>query len=82
MQYSLSTQPTVNANAIGGNDQRNQVIHQDLFTVGKDQNSTHKFKIKIPKKFQRVRAGMDWTITWTTDQTVTMSLQAIYKFYT
>ncbi len=54
LQYKLSTQSGVDPDAVGGDPQRNQVLHQDLFSVGFNQNSTHKFKLRIPKQFQRV----------------------------
>ncbi len=79
LQYVLSSQSTVNPDAVGGNTQRNQVLHQDLFSVGADQNSTHKFKFKIPPKFQRIREGMKWFLVWSTTASVNRSWQAIYK---
>ncbi len=79
LQYILSSQGTVNPDAVGGNTQRNQVLHQDLFVVGQNQNSTHKFKFKIPPKFQRVREGMKWFLVWSTTSSVNRSWQAIYK---
>ncbi len=81
IQYSLATQNTINPDAVGGNAQRNQVLHQDLFVVGADQNSTHKFRFKIPKKYQRVREGVAWKLTWANSATVNRKVQVIYKFY-
>jgi len=81
IQYHLSGQTVVDPDLVGGDDQRNQVLHQDLFTVGQDQNSTHKFKFKIPKKFQRIRAGTEWKLVWSNSATVNREVQMIYKFY-
>ncbi len=79
LQYTQSTQVTIDPQAVGGNTQRNQVLHQDLFVVGQNQNSTHKFKFKIPPKYQRIREGMNWILVWSTNQTVNRSIQVIYK---
>ncbi len=79
LQYTLSNQAARDPQALGGNNQRNQVLHQDLFVVGKDQNSTHKFKFRIPPKFQRMREDMLWSLVWSTNQTVNRSIQVIYK---
>ncbi len=81
VQYALSGQGFVNPDSVGGAGQRNQVLHQDLFTVGNQQNSTHKFKFKVPKKFQRLREGMSWALTWSNNVTVNNKTQIIYKFY-
>ncbi len=81
IQYKLGGQTMIDPDAVGGNLQRNQVLHMDLFSVGNDQNSTHKFKFKVPKMFQRVREGMDWGLVWRNSATVTRECQIIYKFY-
>ncbi len=81
LQYLVAGQAVINPNAVGGSNQRNQVLHMDMFTIGANQNSTHKFKFKIPKKFQRLRAGMEWQLAWTNSATVNRQMQAIYKFY-
>ncbi len=81
IQLRHSGQTAQDPDTIGGNKQRNQVFHQDLYTVGLNQNSTHKFKFKIPKKFQRVREGDDWLLTWKNSASVNQSAQIIYKFY-
>lgn len=80
LQYFLGSQAAVDPDAVGGDDQRNQVLHQELFSVGFNQNSTHKFKLKIPPKFQRIREGMNWCIMWSNSNTVNRRLQVIYKF--
>ncbi len=81
IQYTLGGQTPIDPNTVGGHEQRNQVLHMDLFSVGQLQNSNHKFKFKVPKKFQRLREGMDWTLTWSNSGTINRSFQCIYKFY-
>ncbi len=81
LQYKLAGQPLVDPELVGGSAQRNQVLHQDKFTVGADQNSTHKFKFKIPKQFQRIREGVQWSLTWSNNGTINNTTQIIYKFY-
>ncbi len=81
LQYTLVGQAVVDPNIAGGNAQRNQILHQELFTVGQDQNSTHKFKVLIPKQFQRVREGMAWFLVFNNSATINCSTQMIYKFY-
>ncbi len=81
VQYVLGGQTAIDPDAVGGNAQRNQVLHQDLFSVGANQNSTHKFKFRVPGKFQRLREGMAWQLTWSTNASVTRTVQMIYKFY-
>ncbi len=79
LQYNLGGQTTVDPDAVGGNNRRNQVLHQELFSVGFNQNSTHKFKLRIPKQFQRMREGQQWQIVWSNSNTVNRRLQVIYK---
>ncbi len=79
IQYKLSGQSFIDPNIIGGDPQRNQVLHQDMYSVGQNQNSNHKFKFKIPKKFQRLREGMQWALTWSNNVTVNQQAQVIYK---
>ncbi len=81
LQYTLSPQTAIDPNAVGGDPQRNQVLHMDLFSIGQSQNSTHKFKFKIPKQFQRLREGMRWKLTWRNSATVNRECLIIYKFY-
>ncbi len=81
VQYRLSGQTMQNPDLIGGNPQRNQVLHQELFSVGQDQNSTHKLKFKVPKQFQRVREGMAWGLVWSNTATVNRATQIIYRVH-
>ncbi len=79
LQYKLSGQALADPDGVGGHPQRNQVLHQELFQVGFNQNSTHKFKLRIPKQFQRLREGMVWILAWSNSNTVNRRLQVIYK---
>ncbi len=81
LQYKLSGQAFIDPSIVGGHKQRNQVLHMDLFAIGQDQNSTHKFKFKIPSKFQRIREGMEWGLVWNNSQTVNRRALVIYKYY-
>ncbi len=82
LQYKLGGQGLIDPRVVGGHNQRNQVVHMDNFSVGIEQNSTHKFKFKVPKQFQRIREGMQWSLTWSTSNSVSNQTQVIYKFYT
>ncbi len=79
IQYTLSSQVGRDPDTLGGNNQRNQCLHMDLFSVGGFQNSTHKFRFKVPKKFQRVREGMDWLLVWSNSASVVRKVQTIYQ---
>ncbi len=81
IQYKDAGQSFIDPNAVGGNAQRNQVLHMDYFSVGQNQNSTHKFKFKVPSKFQRVRESRQWALVWSSSGTINFSMQMIYKFY-
>ncbi len=81
IQYRENAQASVNANVVGGNPQRNQVLHQTLFGIGEDQNNARVYRFKVPKKFQRIREGRSWILAWQTSETVSMAAQVIYKFY-
>ncbi len=74
-------QSIVAPNVVGGNPRRNQVFFQRLYNVGADQSFYATFKLKIPKKYQRVREGDNWQFVWINGATMSASLQAIYKFY-
>ncbi len=79
IQYKLNGQSLTDPDGVGGHPQRNQVLHQDLFSVGFNQNSTHKFKQRIPKGFQRIREGMAWQLVWSNSNTINRRIQVIYK---
>ncbi len=81
LQYFLGGQTVIDPHIVGGSNQRNQVLHMDMYQVGGDQNANRRYRFKIPKKFQRIREGMTWTIGWRNTATVNRQVQAIYKFY-
>ncbi len=78
-QYVYAGQSFVTPDAVGGNAQRNQVINQQLFSIGTDQNSTHVFRYKIPPRFQRMREGQVWLFTWGNTASTGRVMQVIYK---
>jgi len=67
--------------AVGGNPERNNVIHTRMFFIGQNQNTNLMFRVKIPRIFQRVREGDIWTITYRCDAVFASATQAIYKFF-
>ncbi len=71
----------ISGRLVGGSSQRNQVMRQLQLVVGKDQNSNHVWKFKVPKKFQRVREGDAWIFTLESDVVHNSAVQHIYKFY-
>lgn len=81
IQLVHSGQSPVSPLTVGGSPQRNQVFFQQLFSVGKEQNSTHVYRFKIPKKFQRVREGDSWLFTTNGSVVYTDAMMIIYKFF-
>jgi len=81
IQMVLNAQTAINPKTVGGNPQRNQVMNQRQFMIGKDQNSNHVYKFKVPPKYQRVREGMKWQFSVNCDVVSGQSLLVIYKFY-
>ncbi len=81
IQHLRSGQSIVGPNATGGDPQRNQVHHLDMYTLGANQNNNRRFRFKIPAKFQRVRDGDVWVFVTTCDSIHTAGAQVIYKFY-
>ncbi len=79
IQYTLNAQSLVPPNAVGGNPQRNQVLHQQLFVMGQNQNSNHLFRFKIPGKFQRIKEGMEWNVSTISTGSHVHAMQVIYK---
>ncbi len=79
VQYLLSTQAVLDPNLAGGHPQRNQILHMEMFSAGPDQNSNHKFRFKVPPKYQRMREGMQWVLAWNNSATCTRIVQTIYK---
>ncbi len=81
LQQLHTGQSVVAANVVGGNPARNQVFYQSLDSIGINQNWNRKIRLKIPKKFQRVREGDTWILQVQSSNTLTQALQVIYKFY-
>lgn len=81
VQQVRSGQTAIPGNAVGGDPQRNQVHLQEMLSLAQSQNNNRKIRIKIPKKFQRVREGDRWQFTVTCDTIWTDAVQVIYKFY-
>jgi len=81
IQLLHSGQTSIPSNIIGGNPQRNQVMHQFMYSIGINQNFNRTIKFKVPKKFQRIREGDFWVFEITSSNTLTQALQVIYKFY-
>ncbi len=80
IQRIESGQATVDAQAVGGNPQRNQVHLQLQRSLGKDQNRDFVIPFKVPRKFQRVKEGSLWVVTVKCDTIRTEATQIIYKF--
>ncbi len=70
---------TVPPNLVGGDDQRNQVYHQEMRSIGQNQNATFVMKWKIPKMIQRVREGDVLSLVILATTAVTDSCQMIFK---
>ncbi len=81
IQVKHSGQAVVPGRTVGGNPQRNQVYRQLMVVIGKDQNSNHVWKWKVPKRFTRVREGDKWVFTIESDVVHNSGTQVIYKFY-
>ncbi len=81
IQLLHNGQSIVDPRLVGGNPQRNQVLHQDLATIGQLQSFNRKFKFKIPKRFQRVRDGDSWEFVYHNSGVINDIKQIIYKVY-
>ncbi len=81
LQLLRSGQSAVASNVIGGSNRRNQVMHQNMYQLGINQNFNRTLKMKIPRMFQRIREGDLWLLEVTTGNTLTQAFQIIYKFY-
>lgn len=79
--YTLNNGALVIPASVGGDTQRNQIIHMSKFAVSADGAVTRVYRFKIPKQFQRLREGMRWTFGWNNSATLTSSILCIYKFY-
>ncbi len=81
IQLLHANQTFVDPRLVGGNPQRNQVLHQALATIGQLQSFSRNFKFKIPKRFQRVREGDRWEFVYHNSAAVNDIKQIIYKVY-
>ncbi len=82
IQYFEATQAVVDPRAVGGNPQRNQVLHQELNVLGENQNFSRQYLFRIPKKFQRLRELRQWSFVYVADNVWSDAVQVIYKFET
>ncbi len=81
MQSRLSGQSaTVAPNVGGGDDQRNQVYHQEMRSIGQNQNATFVYKWKVPRRIQRIRDASIFSFVILGTTAITDSCQVIYKF--
>ncbi len=80
-QRFVSGQGTIDPRTVGGDPQRNQVLHQDMYSIGINQNSNRVYHFKVPKGMQRIREGAGWYFTVNGTNTTTNAVQVIYKFY-
>ncbi len=67
--------------AVGGNPNRNKVIHTDMIFLGQNQNNNIRLFVKIPKIYQRIREDDEILIQYRADTVFASATQAIYKFY-
>ncbi len=81
IQRTHAGQTAIAGNIVGGNPQRNQVFYQSLAMLGQQQNMNRTFRFKVPKKYQRIREGDNWSFGYTTSAVVSDACQVIYKFY-
>ncbi len=81
IQLTRAGQSPVSPLTVGTSMQRNQVHYQQLFSVGKEQNSNHVWRFKVPRRFQRVREGDVWNFSRNASATFTEATQIIYKYY-
>ncbi len=81
IQRLHSGQSSISPNVIGGDPQRNQVFHQKLRILGKDQNQNVVINFKIPSKYQRVREGDQWIMNTLGTNSYSQGAKVIYKFF-
>ncbi len=81
VQCFRSGSPVVTPGSVGGDPNRNQIIHTRMVFLGQNQNSNWMFRIKIPKQYQRIREGDAFQIVYRADAVFASATQVIYKFY-
>lgn len=65
--------------AVGGNNQRNQVLKQWHFNLAPNEHRNIDQLIKIPKRFWRMKENMKWELVKDSNASRTESGQYIYK---
>ncbi len=70
---------TIDPALVGGNNQRNQVHHQEVRSCAPNQNMTFNLKFRVPKQLRRVREGSKWFFTVKGSNSYTDVCQVIYK---
>lgn len=78
MQYTLTGQTSIDPRVVGGNPLRNQVMYQDAYSIGINQNANRSFKFKVPRRFQRIKEGMSIILVTNATNTTTKAVQIIY----
>lgn len=81
VQFKRSGMPTVTPGVVGGDPNRNTIVSTKMFFIGKEQNTSLVFLVKVPRIFQRVREADDWVLAYRCDAVFTSATQCIYKFY-
>lgn len=81
IQLTHSGQSGIDPRTVGGSPQRNQVFWMALRSQGLAQSLQMQKYFKIPKSYQRVREGDQWSFIYANSATVSDNTVVIYKFY-
>ncbi len=81
LQCQRAGSAIVTPGVVGGNNNRNQIVHTKMMFLGHDQNSNYVFQVKIPRQYQRIRAGDAWSLVYRCDAVFASATQVIYKYY-
>ncbi len=73
---------TLDPRVVGGATQRNQVHHQEIRSIGENQNATFHYRFKVPKSLRRVKDDSKWLLTVIGNNAWTDVCQVIYKIKT
>ncbi len=79
IQNLLAGQVSISPILVGGNTQRNQVMHQGSRAIGQGQNMTWNVRYRVPPKMQRMREGSAWLFNTVGNVAVSQAVQIIYK---
>lgn len=79
LQYAVSGQTFIDPQTPGGQPQRSNILKTIQKAAGLSQSVDITRTFKIPKKFQRIKEGMNWGFTWATNATVSAQVCVIYK---